>query len=200
MKVLNKALALIAIVASFSSSAELVTVNQWHETGDNFGGFKQSNFSQDVFFAVGDQDYFSRNNSYEIMNGYRIATFEEYVSILNEAEPGFSGSNTYYNQGGWSGYNFNGQHRVLFTFLDSQIGDEVIHAGNPDNYLGSVVYSDNQLNSSWAGFVLVKDSSSGGGVYDFSTSNFVSSDVPVPIMFSALGLGLIGFSKRKKPI
>ena len=200
MKVLNKALALIAIVASFSSSAELVTVDQWHETGDNFGGFKQSNFSQDVFFAVGDHDYFSRNNSYEIMKGYRIATFEEYVNILDEAEPGFSTQATYYNQGGWSGYSFNGQHRHVFTFLDSQIGDEVIHVGNADNNLNYTITGDSQLNNYWAGFVLIKDSSSGGGVYDFSTSNFVSSDVPVPIMFSALGLGLIGFSKRKKPI
>lgn len=195
MNIIKKSLTAIALVASFSSSAALVTVEEWHETGDYFGGMKQSMYSEDIFFAVSKNTYLDLSSSYEIMSGYRLASFEEYSEIVIS-----SGLRAlvYYNQGGWDGYYYKGQRREIFSFSGTSVGDGFLHAGNYENYLNYRIGSPTQFDTSWAGFVLIKDESSSGGFYNFSTSNFTSNDVPVPIMFGALGLALIGFSKRKK--
>lgn len=198
MKLLNKTLTALALVASFSSSAALVTVDEWHETGDDFGGLKQSSFSQDIFFAVGDQNYFDISNSYQMMSGYRIASFEEYEQILSEVVSKSPEKSSYHNKAGWDGYVFNGQYRYAFTFLNYDVGSEFIHAGGVDYNLRYKIASEYQLNNNWAGFVLIKDESSDGGIYSFQGDQLsLVSSVPTPFMLSVFTLAILGVSSRK---
>lgn len=73
MNSLSKILASAVLLASFSSSAELVTVEEWHDTGGTLNGMKQSSFSDDVYYAISKFNQLNTLDSYEIMSGYRIA-------------------------------------------------------------------------------------------------------------------------------
>lgn len=169
---------LLLALSSITAQAQHVALEDWWLTTDDFGGLKQSTSAPDFYFAV------SKNNSiknypgytYETPEGYRIATTEEAESVFfSTTNGGTSNTYTYFNQGGWQGYSWEGTTRFHFLFSDSLETKAYKHVGNFDHY--QVQYTSNISNI--AGFVLIKD-------------------VPAPFMLSALGLALIGFSKRKK--
>lgn len=207
MKLLSKALIAASFLASFSSNADLITVDEWHDTGGTLGGMKQSSFSDDIYYAVSKFNQLSTLDSYEIMSGYRIASQEEYLEILNASSYVYSTQNprVHLGQGSWKGYIYNGLTRFHFTFSGFETGDFVLHAGGfEDNFtyqFGNANldrYYENNTLDLWAGFVLIKDESSDGGVYSLQGNNFsLVSDVPAPFMLSFFSLAILGLSSRK---
>lgn len=174
----NISLGLGLFLSSLSAQAEHVALEDWWLTTDAFGGLKQSESAPEYYFAVSKTnaiDIYS-GDTYETPEGYRIATSAEGVAAFTSNQNAGAYNLTYHNQGGWNGYSWEGSTRTKFLFSDSLSTNLYKHTGNRDDYKPQVT---SHFTTQIAGFVLVKD-------------------VPVPLMFSALGLGLIGFSKRKK--
>lgn len=179
MKVMSsfKAIILLLVVSfSANSNAGLIEVDDWWLQTDNLGGLRQSTTNSDYYFAVSKTNVWSVSDNYEAIDGYRVATTAEGLSVFNQNN--FSGDHTYYNQGGWSGYNWAGTNRYFFRFSDSDVTNAYKHAGNFDEY--HVQYSGH---TSFAGLVLIKEA---------------SVPEPMPIALLGLGLFLMGGIRRSK--
>jgi hypothetical protein len=170
------------LLLATNSYAGLITVDEWHGTNDNFSGLKQSQFSDDVYFAVSKTGVFDYSADYEMLEGFRQATWDEYWSLADDyiALNGlWSATYNYYSKGGWAGYNFEGINRYYLSFADEKASNSkyVIHTGNYDNYRGTqYTLTQNQ----WAGFVLIK-----------------STDVPEPSTLAIFALGIMGLAARR---
>ncbi len=175
------------------ANAGLITVNEWHDTSDGYGGLKQSNFSDDIFYAVSLTGIFNNTDTYEMINGYRLATESEYTTAWAARDfvnGDFLTDTTvwpYYNQGGWSGYTWNGIIRYEFLFSDSLTTGLSTHAGTSEGYTAAWAtkykqsYTPNDpLISNWAGFVLIK-----------------TQEVPEPSTLAIFALGIIGLASRR---
>lgn len=200
MQIFKKILPVIAIVASFSSHAAFLSVEDWHETSDAFGGLKQSHYSQDVFYAVGQSNLLWFKDTYEIPDGFRVASYEEIKDIYKNSNYNPS-EYIYYSQGGWNGYVWNGVKRNLFLYSDSLDNNFSAHVGTLDSpgnssWLTASLYENHVKN--WAGFVLIKDESATGGLYSFSTGYYKASDVPLPSGVLLFGLGGLFLLRKKR--
>ncbi|OUR88150.1 hypothetical protein A9Q81_24625 [Gammaproteobacteria bacterium 42_54_T18] len=154
-------------------AATTVPVAQWHNIGGEFGGLKKVGFADDLFLAVSDSGNYIKANTYEMIPGYRWATFEEMETRLNAYIEANGTDNlkvfNYHNLGGWDKYEFPNKagevvERRNFTFANSHINERVVYAGVKE-YLNltyektyNTDYSDDSILgvSLWAGFVLVK--------------------------------------------
>lgn len=168
----------IMLFVASSANAGLIALDDWWLQTDNNGGLRQSSYELTMYFAVSRSTTWDKTATYEIMDGFHWATSQEANALLSSSNipPNF----TYYNQGGWNGYNWEGANRYFFRFSDSAINSSYKHAGNFDSY--QVQYSNSTNN--FAGLVLIKDTTS----------------VPEPSSIAILGLGLAGLaaSRRKK--
>lgn len=179
------------VLFSVTSNAALISVNQWHNSNDSFGGLKQSRYADDMFFAVSNGIY-NPLDTYEMISGYRLASVNEFTGRVN----GYITQNgslpfafNYYNQGGWSGYNFQGKNRYLFSFSDPTYA---IHAGTFDHItnLNTMLSWGSSLSTNpqfWAGFVLIKDP-----LLAVSAPSTASVSVTEPASISLLCLGIAG--------
>jgi hypothetical protein len=166
------------------AQATPISVSDWHLTTDGFGGLKQSQLSEDVYFAVSRSNVFDDTNTYEMLDGYHWASSEEYISLIGET---ISTNYAYYGQGGWSQYEWEGLTRYQFFFSDTETTDRIQHVGNFEyaTWVRDITsYHSGYGNNFFAGFVLVKD----------------ASQVPGPASIALMGLGLVGlgFARRKK--
>ena len=166
----------VSVLAAAPVQAALIPFAAWHLSTDLFGGLKQSDIADDVYFAVGvSTTALNPNDTYEIPVGFHWATASEYAAIMDPLRGNSDfGLNTYYNRGGWSGYHWNGQTRHTFAFADTHINGLAKHAGNSDG----AYFNPYQANSH-AGLVLVKD-------------------VPGPASIVVFGLACLGLGVRRQ--
>jgi hypothetical protein len=191
MNLLQKTLALSALALTCASAqAEFISSDDWWLTTDNFGGLKQSITAPNYFFAVSKENVWDTSATYGNIDGYRIATTAEGQSVFNQNN--YSGNHTYYNQGGWSGYNWEGKPRYYFRFADSVQNNAYKHSGNYDEY--HVQFSD--ITSNFAGFVMVRDETATS--LPNNAPHATAADVSAPALFGAgLGLLLMGLRRRQ---
>jgi hypothetical protein len=194
MKALFASVFFTVSLMSNIANAGLITTDEWHNTNDAFGGLKMSLYSDDVFLAVSKSGVFHKNDDYQMLDGYRLMASSEYQDIItsyvsaNGFPPGITWP--YYNQGGWSGYDFESVRRYYFTYSDTNVNGIVHHVGQGDTnavwgtnaqFLTTNVATDVSL---WAGFVLIKDDSN-------------AAIVPEPTTLAIFALGMIGLASRR---
>jgi len=187
--------AIVGLVLSVNgfANAGLITVNEWHDTSGSVGGLLQSTFDSSVYFAQSKDINFSINNTYEVLNGYHIATANEYRTLWdNNVAANGTPTNVYlhYNRGGWNGYNNNGVQNYYFVFADMfdvNLTNAAVHAGNYEyhasrtdiwNYAPSLMSQPDRF----AGLVLIKNT---------------SQSVPEPTTLVIFALGMIGLASRR---
>ncbi|PCI58794.1 MAG: hypothetical protein COB35_12970 [Gammaproteobacteria bacterium] len=196
-----KAIFLLAVLSiSGVATATLITVNQWHDTTGPVSGLRQSDFNNTVFFAVAKNIDFNQTNTYEMLTGYHLASYDEYVTLFSaSAALGATGASyVYFNQDGWNGYIWNKVQRIYFAFSDMYTPTpRALHAGaaqNQTNVSGGGLYSkSNGLDflagtyQVFGGLVLIKDAAS-----------LKASPVPEPSTLAIFALGLMGLAVRRK--
>ncbi|NUM34009.1 MAG: PEP-CTERM sorting domain-containing protein [Candidatus Brocadiae bacterium] len=146
----------------------------WMNTNDSFHGLRQSTYNSKVWFAVSQSNVWEPSRLYDVPDGYHWATTAEGNAIFG-TNGNYSGTYVYYNQGGWSGYNFQGLTRHYFRFSDSNVTNAYKHAGNYDEY--QLQYTSST--SYFAGLVLIQN-------------------VPEPATLFSILLGILGFLAYKK--
>jgi len=167
------------------ANAGIITVDDWHLTTDNNGGLRQLINYPDVFLAVAKDNKFNSIDEYEIMAGFRQMTTAEAVNLFpGNGSPGTTNILSYHNQGGWSGYVWEGLTRTQFIYSDSISTGNYKHAGNYEahNNTGGFTITTN----SFAGFVLIKDD---------SLLNPIAA--PEPSTVAIFALGLMGLASRR---
>jgi hypothetical protein len=194
MNLLQKITAIAALSLSCASAqAEFISSDDWWLTTDNLGGLRQSTTNPDYFFAVSKDNIMDTTATYGNIDGYRIATTAEGESVFNQAHTSGIQTYTYYSQGGWSGYTWEGKNRYYFRFADSVQTDAYKHAGNYDEY-----YVEYQPITSgvFAGFVMVRDGTATS--LPNNAPHAAATDVSAPALLGAgLGLLLMGLRRRK---
>jgi len=139
----------------------------WMETGDSYKGLRglpgpsgESKF----FLAVSRANTFDRDKKYGLPRGYEWAKSEMWnaQTVLTS-----STDYNYYNQGGWSSYDWAGVTRHCFFFQDTLQRRKAIHAGNYATMGGFQDWAEGN-GTFFAGLVLVKKRS-----YNPSTKLFV---------------------------
>jgi hypothetical protein len=185
MKNLRTLLAVSVLAfTSLSAQAEIISVDDWWLQTDNLGGLRQSTTNPDFYFAVSQDNTWSRTATYEAMEGYRVATTAEGRDVFNQ--PNSSGIFTYHNQGGWNGYSWEGRARVYFRFSDSAGTNAFKHAGNYDEY--QVQYSS--YGATFAGMVMIKEPE--------NASSASLADVSAPVGIAALAFAGLMLMRRRQ--
>lgn len=172
----------------------------WSGINDYYGGFKESNFVDHVYYVASKTGIYNKSSTYIMPEGYRWMSTQEYADLFS----GVSTNNlAYWNAGGWDGYVFEGVSRVNFIFSDTSETAMVMHAGFLEGTLGAYgnAYTDSSTAltvSNFAGFVLFNE---GAALQSAASSN--ASDVSVPLTSIGLlvsGLGLVLLRKGKNVI
>ncbi len=195
-KFLKAVLTSAVLVVSSFANAGLIAIADWHDpTASTSGGLRQAEFDQSVFFAVAKDIDFSQQDTYQVWQGYHIATFAEYNSLYDASNN--QGNNTYvhYGQDGWSGYTkpdgtSDSYYFAFADMWDNTNGNKVCHAGTYERYcIDDYTYATswgNNLSSNpqyFGGLVLIKNSQ--------------SNEVPEPSILAIFALGMIGLASRK---
>jgi hypothetical protein len=185
MKNLRTLLAVSVLAfTSLSAQAEIISVDDWWLQTDNLGGLRQSTTAPDFYFAVSDGNVWSPTATYEAMDGYRVATTAEGQAVFNSDTN--SGELTYYDQGGWDGYYWQGKPRYLFRFSDSASTAVYKHAGSNDQFKTR----ESVRTDLFAGMVMIRDQN--------STSSSTLADVPAPMGIAALAFAGLMLMRRRK--
>ncbi|MFW2544614.1 VPLPA-CTERM sorting domain-containing protein [Primorskyibacter sp. 2E107] len=171
-------LAFFLSVSPARLSAATIAVEDWWLQTDTLGGLRQSTTDGRFYFAVSQSNVWSPGDTYEAPTGYRVATTAEGEAVFNQGNSSYV--YTYYSQGGWSGYYWEGKSRALFRFSDSHLTGAYKHAGNFDEYYVQTSPST----TDFAGLVLIADMAA----------------VPLPAsgVLLMLGLGGFGLMRRRK--
>lgn len=151
------------------SYAEVVSISDWHNADDDFGGLKQSTYADDLFLAVSKSGVYNKSDSYEMLPGYHWATYEELEERLEEWKDDNGsrdlGEFNYHGLGGWEKYAFDGVQRRDFIFADTAKNERVVYAGISESntldhkFSWDANYTNAKKNTvkNWAGFVLIKN-------------------------------------------
>ena len=127
-------------------------MEEWALRTDNCGGFRQSTYDRQVFYAVSESNTWSKTTVYSCPCGYYWASTQDGIRIFG-SNNNWSGINVYASQCGWSGYVYGGSNRYYFRFRDSASTNAYKHAGSHDEY--KVAYSSST--SLFAGIVCLKE-------------------------------------------
>jgi hypothetical protein len=196
IKILLKTIIVCNIfITSIAAQAGVIAIEDWFDAGgSNSGGLTQSQFSDSVFFAMAQDVDFSSGDTYEITDGWHIASFAEYSSLHQAYNGSFQG-HFMYNQDGWNGYiNASGHESQYFAFSDmwnSATPNQAAHAGNSASYDGENfhTYGDWLVGSQWfAGIIVIQDTAQVWGT---------TSEVPEPSTLAIFALGLMGLASRR---
>lgn len=160
--------------ANTATSGSCITVAQWHNTNDDFGGVKKVTYADDLFLVVSQTGTYDKSASYEMLPGYHWATLAE----LEERLVAYRAANTdtkpiegynYYALGGWTKYAFEGVDRRDFLYADSSVAGRTVYVGHKEIWSLSTKLNVNSNGPAyaasdpattvekWAGFVLIKD-------------------------------------------
>ncbi|SNR28480.1 VPLPA-CTERM sorting domain-containing protein [Puniceibacterium sediminis] len=172
-------MALIFALGFLNDRAEAATIaaNDWWLQTDSLGGLRQSTVNDQMFYAVSQSNVWNPGDTYVAPTGYRLATTAEGLAAVGGSGlPEF----TYYYQGGWSGYLWEGLARYYFRFSDSNVTLKAKHAGNHDS---APLFTTGDVNN-FAGMVLIAE----------------AATVPVPaaLPLLMLALGGLGFAARRR--
>ena len=179
-------IAIATLTLSTSVNSATIALDDWWLQTDAFGGLRQSNTDASVFFAVSKFTTQNINDTYETPTGFHWATTAELHAVFDltpiQASTHFE-NYTYFDHGGWDGYEWEGQARLYFKLADSVTSGAVMHAGSWEDRIWS--YSHGTNAGGFAGLVLIQD----------------TSVVPIPAavwLFGSGLLGLVGVARRKK--
>jgi len=122
--------------------------DEWWDTTDSLGGIRQCTADPNLYFLVSKSNLWDKEKEYIPPPGYRWITTGEGKQVFNNnivSSYIFSQTQavTYKNQGGWSGYVWNGRKRCYFIFSDSKFTNLAKHAGSYDN---AALHSISQTN------------------------------------------------------
>jgi len=130
----------------------------WMETTDSFKGFRALpglNGKTRFWLCVSTRNIFEETKKYGVPRGYEWAKTEMWHSGTVLAS---NSDYNYYNQGGWSGYDWRSVSRHAFFFTDTLRTKKMIHAGN---YASMGGFQDWNTSSGYnfAGLVVIKKNS-----------------------------------------
>lgn len=180
LKLFKSVLACLILAFTCNANAGLIKVEDWHLTSDEFGGLRQHDDLDNVFYAVSSLSRWDASSEYETIQGYHFATYDEYMSIIDSSGiTNWSTEYHYRDRGGWNGYRPPGEslNHVLFRFADTTLHKRVVHAGQSSG-VHSYVYQNADTYSAQAGFIMIK--------------NQVINAVPEPSTLAIFALGMIG--------
>ncbi|GAA5142471.1 hypothetical protein [Thalassotalea piscium] len=146
------AITFIVVSNTNIANANFITVDNWHLTTDNLGGFRQSSASDQVYYAVSKIWKLDRANTFETIEGYHFASYQEWRDLVGV---GYNPNKGYRNQGGWNEYEWEGIERSFFLFSDSIETGWYKHAGNSDTTANITGFY--QGREGIAGFVMIKN-------------------------------------------
>lgn len=173
---MRRLLSALVLLSAFSLPAHSATIalNDWWLQTDTLGGLRQNEQAPTMFFAVAQDNVWSKGDVYEAPTGYHWASSSEASALISGLQVG---THVYYNKGGWSGYTWEGKSRHYFRFSDSHLNNSYKHAGNYDAY--QVQYSTNINN--FAGLVLIQD----------------AAPAPAPAGLGLMGLAALMLLRRR---
>ena len=119
---------------------------------DRCGGFRQSTYDPQVFYAVSKSTTWSKTTFYSCPRGYYWASTRDGLRIFGSNKP-WSNECVYFSQCGWSGYVYAGSTRRYFRFRDSADTNAYKHVGTRDEI--QVEYTS--TTSDFAGIVCLKE-------------------------------------------
>jgi hypothetical protein len=184
-KLLQTTLAVFILVScSFASftQAGIIALDDWWLQTDGAGGFRQNVDMPTEFLAVAKFGPWDLSvDSFEIMEGYHWATWDEHKALFNAAST-HSTDQYYSNNEGWVDYMYDGVYRDTFLFADVLTNPHYINAISPMTWIGnSCVGCNLHKRSQIAGLVIIKD----------------AKDVPEPSTLAIFALGIIGLASRR---
>ena len=133
---------------------------EWMTTKDDCQGFRQSSWDPRYNFAVARKNQYDPTIDYECPSGFHWATTSEGAAIFTETT---SQGYTYYNQCGWTSYQYqaDGIDRQFFRFSDSLDGITTLGYKNAGKGEGYVLQYDTSYAAAalqkFAGIVCVDD-------------------------------------------
>jgi len=191
-------LILSASCLASTANAALIPIEDWHDTNGPVGGLLQATFDSSIYFAQAKDIDFSINDTYEMLDGYHLATAAEYKTLWDnniEINGHPVSAHLHLNRGGWSGYTSNsGAINFYFAFADMfnpTLMNKAVHAGNFEFHAAFAEESNyaSALESSprlFAGLILIKDE-----------ANTTSTSVPEPSTLAIFTLGILGVASRR---
>jgi hypothetical protein len=200
IKILLKTIIVCNIfITSIAAQAGVIAIEDWFDAGgSNSGGLTQSQFSDSLFFAVAQNVDFSSVDTYEVTEGWHIASYAEYSSLQSAYTGGYGGYKML-NQDGWRGYKSTSGHtNYYFALSDMWSNDRhlrAVHAGKTAHYSVEHGYQmDGVLlkkdDHHFAGIVVIKDK-------DNAQAWGSTSQVPEPSALAIFALGLMGLASRR---
>ncbi len=155
--------------ANIAKTGSCLSVSQWHQNGDDFGGLRVMSYADDLVLAVSKDGVYDKAMLFESIPGYHWATYEEQKERLDayRAVNHYStiDGRNYHNLGGWVKYDFNGIERRDFIYSNTHENQRTVYTGireyqnNSSSYSFDERYTDPEQPTvgEWAGFVLIKD-------------------------------------------
>jgi len=200
IKTLLKTIIICTIfITSTGVKAGVIALEDWFDPlGSSSNGLTQSQFNKKFYFAVAQDVDFSTTDTYEVAEGYRVASYMEFDLLMSVYDGELSG--TYmFSQDGWDGYTSasGSTYHTFFAFadmFDSSRSNKALHAGSlSGNYSKSRVESwgndlTNENKSKFAGLMLIKEKK-------VASMNFFI--VPEPSTLAIFALGMMGLAARR---
>jgi hypothetical protein len=182
------------------ANAGVIALDDWFDTaGTATGGITQSQFNNGLYFAVAQDIDFSTTDTYEITDGWHIASYAEYTNLHNSYQGSINGY-VHSNRNGWTQYTSasGSEEHKLFAFadmFDETLVDAGIHSGliafhgSVDSHI--YAYGENLASidkNTFAGLVVISDGSTAWGA---------DVEVPEPSTLAIFALGMVGLASRR---
>ncbi|WP_259367020.1 MULTISPECIES: PEP-CTERM sorting domain-containing protein [unclassified Colwellia] len=204
IKTLLKTIIICTIfITSIGVKAEVIALEDWFDlAGSSSKGLTQSQFDDSFYFAVAQDVDFSTTDTYEVHDGYHVASYREFYESVSLYK-GLSSGGYMHNQDGWSAYTSasGSSDHTFFAFadmFDSSRSNKALHAGlssgdyeHPDTAPYFELWGKNLTNenkSKFAGLMLKKEKK-------VASMNFFI--VPEPSTLAIFALGMMGLAARR---
>jgi len=182
-----------------AAQAGVIELEDWFDqAGSNSGGITQSQFSDELYFAVAQNVHFSTTDTYEVTEGWHIASYNEYINLMSAYTGSYTG-NVMLDQDGWQGYTTasgspNTHMFALADMFDTQLSNKAVHSGfqadeQSKHYMeiwGGRLGSGYQ--DRFAGLVVIQDTGAQWGK---------AQAVPAPSTLAIFALGMMGLASRR---
>jgi len=189
-------LLLAAVAVSSYANAGIIKIADWHDAnGNDTSGLRQSAFDSSVFFAVAKDINITESDTYEVADGWHIASFSEYV-LRYAAAINPENSDVHFNILGWQYYTSKSGagNQALFAFsdnFDDSQTNRACHAAKKESACTKASKTEEWadfLNGDYkhyfAGLVVIKDGS----------KEWMAVSVPEPSTFILFVLGIMGLA------